>query len=146
MLLKNPDHGITLTVTVQATPTELYQAWTRVDLLERWLALTAEADLRVGGRYRLENQEEDGRFYTVQGEYLLLEPGVRIVQSFEHSATLPGTFSNETLDLRFNPVTPRSTELVLSHGWDGLALDENGLDGLRKSWAYQLEILDAFYN
>lgn len=146
MLMKTPDHHVTLSVTIKATPTELYNAWTQVDLLERWLALNAEVDLRVGGQYRLENQSEDGREYTIHGEYLLLEPGSRIVQSFVHSGTLPGTFNHEFLDIKLNAVTPRTTELVLIHGWDGQALDEKGLDALRSSWAYQLDILDAFYS
>jgi len=52
---------------VRASPERLFSAWTDADQLRRWwgpigaTCPTAHVDLRVGGRYRIENRFPDGK-------------------------------------------------------------------------------------
>jgi uncharacterized protein YndB with AHSA1/START domain len=60
--------------TFQATPEEVFDAWTDPEVLRRWWAAQptwtspgCEVDLRVGGRYRLSMQDDEtGDVHAVQ--------------------------------------------------------------------------------
>ena len=62
----------------------VFEAWTRPELLKRWWApkstgmtlLSCEADVRVGGRYRLEFEPDAMAFF---GTYLEVTPHSRLV-------------------------------------------------------------------
>jgi hypothetical protein len=53
---------------VAASPEQVFAAWTNAALLQRWLAPKAEADARLGGRFRLEVAKPEGS-HIVTGEY-----------------------------------------------------------------------------
>jgi len=62
-------------------PGRVFAAWTDPALLRRWWAAEpdwscaeAEADVQVGGRYRLSMRDTQGAVRTVVGEYLEIEP------------------------------------------------------------------------
>jgi uncharacterized protein YndB with AHSA1/START domain len=63
--------------TFEAPPEAVYDAWTNPEVLRRWWAAApdwstphVEADVRVGGRYRLSMQDpEASEPHTVAGEY-----------------------------------------------------------------------------
>lgn len=74
--------GFSVTTEVAASSDWLYRAWTDVSLMQGWLATTAESDARVGGKYVLHWPMEEGEFLA-KGEFLELEPGKKIVQSWE---------------------------------------------------------------
>jgi uncharacterized protein YndB with AHSA1/START domain len=67
--------------TYDASPEEVFDAWTNPAVLKRWWApgpdWTApliEVDLRVGGRYRLATRNPaNGRVHTVAGEYVEID-------------------------------------------------------------------------
>lgn len=46
--------SVRVTRRLVASPERTFEAWVNPALLRRWLAPTAEADARVGGRFRLE--------------------------------------------------------------------------------------------
>src|SRR5205807_9057505 len=74
--------------TLDATPEELFHAWTDPQLHERWFKprgassfQVVEMDARVGGRYRIEAQRF-GQLWCLVGEYLEVSPPSRIVYTF----------------------------------------------------------------
>ncbi len=106
----------------QATPEEVFDAWTDPEVLRRWWAVdpagrtpVAEVDLRVGGRYRLSMEQPDGTRHTVAGEYLEVVRPERLVYSWaweqddgrldEHASTVTVQFNGEG----------DQTKLVLEH-------------------------------
>lgn len=76
-----PEYSITLTREVNAAAKQVYAAWTEQATMERWLGKVS-AEIRVGGHYRFERSAEGGQTHLYTGEYLAIEDGRRIVQSF----------------------------------------------------------------
>ena len=72
---------VSLVRTINAPAQKVFAAWTDGAQLQRWLAPIAQADGRVGGRFRLEVQTTDGA-HVVTGEYRELVPARRIVMSW----------------------------------------------------------------
>lgn len=104
-----------------ATPEEVFDAWTSPEVLRRWWAVhpdgstpVAEVDLRVGGRYRLMMEQPDGTKHTVGGEYREVNRPNRLVYSWrwELDSGEPGHESVVTVS--FNADGER-TRLVLEH-------------------------------
>jgi uncharacterized protein YndB with AHSA1/START domain len=64
----------------------VYQAYTRPELMQRWLLgppgwtmPVCEMEVRVGGRFRWRwRSEEDGSEFGFHGEFLEVEPGVKL--------------------------------------------------------------------
>ena len=77
--------GVSLTRRIKASPAKLYDAWTDPAKLARWWAprgvevVSCEADVRVGGAYRILMRDTEGRLYALAGEYRDLQPGARLV-------------------------------------------------------------------
>jgi len=72
--------------TFTASPEQVFDAWTRADLLQAWFApgegfeITAEADPRPGGRFRIAMRHvESGAPHVAVGEYLEVDRPRRIV-------------------------------------------------------------------
>jgi uncharacterized protein YndB with AHSA1/START domain len=126
---------LTVRRTLSGPRDRVFAAWTRPELIGRWFfpepgwTTTVEADVRVGGRWRLEMRDLDGGRHVQHGVYRLIEPVSR----------LAFTWSCEELGVADSLVTveladrgPR-TDLVLRHellddettrrrhgeGWDG---------------------------
>ena len=62
--------------TFQSNREKVFQAWTTVAALKQWMGPTdgftvpsAEVDLRVGGKYRIQMKAPDGEMHTVGGVY-----------------------------------------------------------------------------
>ncbi len=73
-----------------ASPEEVFDAWTNPEVLRRWWAAhpqgttpVAEVDLRVGGRYRLRMEAPDGTRHTVGGEYREVERPGKLVYTWQ---------------------------------------------------------------
>jgi uncharacterized protein YndB with AHSA1/START domain len=72
----------------RATPERVFAAWTDPEALRHWWGpagwslIVCEIDLRVGGRYRHVLRTPDGEQFTSWGEYLEIEPGRRLVNTF----------------------------------------------------------------
>jgi uncharacterized protein YndB with AHSA1/START domain len=71
----------------------VFEAWTNPELLKRWwapkstglLLLSCEADVRVGGRYRLEFGREASKPMAFFGRYIEVAPHSRLVWTNEES-------------------------------------------------------------
>ena len=76
--------------TVAAPPDAVFRAWTEVESLKRWwgppgiTCTAAEVDLRVGGRYRLANENPDGAVLWITGMFEAIERPRRLVYSWAH--------------------------------------------------------------
>ena len=71
----------------------VFEAWTKPELLKRWWVpksagislLSCEADVRVGGRYRLEFGHEGAKTMAFFGRYVEVTPHSRLVWTNEES-------------------------------------------------------------
>jgi uncharacterized protein YndB with AHSA1/START domain len=81
------DREIVLTRVFDAPRRLVYEAFTRPELLKRWLGprgwslIVCEIDLRVGGTYRFSGRGSDGTDLGWGGVYREIEPPERVVQT-----------------------------------------------------------------
>lgn len=137
------DHALVTKRTVRATIDEAYTAWTDGALLRKWFGTVVEADVRVGGRYRVENHE-DGKVYAHKGQFLALEPGKRVVMTFTYDGEPlagidPSAYWDEIVEVTFRALGPRSTEVTLRNAWNGKGMSDDEREGLDKGWAEWLD-------
>jgi uncharacterized protein YndB with AHSA1/START domain len=135
------EHSATIVRVINASVNELYAAWTEPMIMKRWLATVVEADVRVGGKFRIENHEKDGTVNAFTGEYRVLEPGKRIVQTFHHVSAKPGTYEDELLEVKLKPLATGVTELRLINRWKGAAMSDAELESLEAGWSQWLDLL-----
>lgn len=125
--------------TLAAPPERVFAAWTDPAILRRWycpnpdLPLEVTADVRVGGRYRV---DMGGGRFVAEGEYTELVPG-RVV-AFTWRWTTSDAVSAVRVEL--SPTPDGGTRLVLVH--TGLA-DADDAQGHREGWELELARLEA---
>jgi len=74
--------------TIRARAERVFAAWTQPEQLRAWwgprpvTCAGAEVDLRVGGRYRIDNLLPDGSTVVIEGEFELVEPPHKLVYSW----------------------------------------------------------------
>lgn len=119
----NPDAGLagspslTLRRRLNASTAKVYAAWTEPSQLMQWMhpfdtvCIHAQADVRVGGRFRVIMRSPDGEDHDVSGEYLEVVPGARLVFTWAWRST-PERESLVTVMLRADG---NATELTLKH-------------------------------
>jgi uncharacterized protein YndB with AHSA1/START domain len=123
----------------------VFQAWTRPELLQRWWVpkslgltlLSCEADVRVGGRYRLEFARAGAPPMAFFGRYLEVTPPSRLVWTNEESAD--GAVTTVTLE-----ESDGRTRLVLHELYpskEALDAQAGSEEGLPESFAQLDEIL-----
>jgi len=134
-----PEHRFRTTRTVNASLDEAYRAWTEPALMRHWFGTVVEADVRVGGTYRVENHEPDGQIFKHKGEYRVLEPRRRIVKTFvfdgENFPEYASEYSDEVLTITFREVGPRRTEVTLTNEWNGKGMTGEERENLGRGWA-----------
>jgi len=108
--------------TYDASPEEVFDAWTNPEVLRRWWSAqpswqtpVADVDLRVGGGYRLSMEDpESGARHTVVGEYREIRRPELLVYSWRWELDAGGTGHESTVTVRFLP-EGRRTNVVLVH-------------------------------
>ena len=81
------DEQILITRAFDAPKELVYKAWTTPELVKRWWhanrgeMITAEIDLRVGGKWRYVSVTDDGTEVAFHGEYRELVPNERVVST-----------------------------------------------------------------
>jgi uncharacterized protein YndB with AHSA1/START domain len=102
---------------VAASPERVWRAWTdAAELLSWWgpaevRCISAEIDLRVGGRYRIGNELPDGEVIWIDGVYQVVERPHRL--NYTWLSNLERT-SVQFVEVSFEPVKS-GTEIVLCH-------------------------------
>jgi len=136
--------GVVLVVrrTIRASAGRLFEAWTQPEQLRVWwgprpvTCVSAEVDLRVGGRYRIVNALPDGTTLAIEGAFEEIEPPHKLVYTW-----CMGREQQESsrVTVRFEP-RDDATEVIVVHeqlptpdvrdsheeGWQGC------LDGLER--------------
>ncbi len=116
-LAASGDHVLVMTREFKAPREMIFEAWTKPDLLRRWLVgpvgwtmTICEIDLRVGGTYRYEWQHENGQQMGVRGIYQEIVPGERLVASEEFDDSwYPGVAITSTILTESSGVTTVET-------------------------------------
>jgi len=136
--------SLTLVKRMKAPPTRVWEAWTKPDVMMMWFgphhtqAEEVEADLRLGGRFRVAIRENTGERHEVQGRYTEIEPVTRLVFDWNWVST-PERVSRVTVVLRS---IAEGTEVTLTH--DRFA-DAETATRHRRGWTESLERLVAMF-
>lgn len=100
---------------IRARPERLFAAWTTPEQLRQWWGPAhvecsgASVDLRVGGRYHIDNRLPDGRVLRIEGEFERIDPPTALIYSWRLGGSLP-----ERVTVRFVPVA-EGTEVHVTH-------------------------------
>lgn len=129
----------------QASCATLFRAWTRPETLRRWLApgntivVSAEADPRTGGRFRIEFEDGDGVRHVFAGRYLDVSPNRRLVMTWTYDGPARLLCGEESqLTVTFDPAGADATELRLTHARIGSA---EAADAYARDWPTCLDKL-----
>jgi uncharacterized protein YndB with AHSA1/START domain len=119
---------------LEAAPDRVWRAWTDPEAMKRWFAPSdafavpiVEADVRVGGRYRIVMKAPDGEEHDVRGVYREVVPNRKLVFTWAWRST-PERESLVTVELR--PVGS-GTALTLTHEQ---FFDAEARDKHREGW------------
>ena len=90
---RKSERELVVTRTFNAPARIVFEAWTKPELLKRWWApkstgvslLSCEADVRVGGKYRLEFGHGASKPMAFFGKYIEVTPHSRLVWTNEES-------------------------------------------------------------
>jgi uncharacterized protein YndB with AHSA1/START domain len=102
--------------TIDASPEFLFDAWTSPDALRQWWGPehvecpSAEVDLRIGGRYRIENRLPDGSTIWISGEFESIERPREIVYTWRVNEQP----DPERVTVKFEP-REDATEVIVIH-------------------------------
>ncbi len=126
----------------------VYAAWTDAEQMKRWFAPgemtvpAAEADVREGGRYRVQMSESgsDYAFHTTGGVYREVVPNQRLVFTWQWE----GSELETVVTLEFKSLSANETEITLIHeGFDSEdSLNKDG-QGCEDCLANLEDILDC---
>jgi uncharacterized protein YndB with AHSA1/START domain len=136
--------SLTLVKRMKAPPALVWEAWTKPEVMMLWFgphhtrAEKVDADLRLGGSFRITIREDTGAMHGVQGKYTEIEPPARLVFDWNWIST-PERVSRVTVVLR--PI-PEGTEVTLTH--DRFA-DAETATRHRRGWTESLERLVAMF-
>src|SRR6266581_8077836 len=125
---------------INAPPAKVYEAWTDPAKIARWFgpqrveSVHAETDLRVGGRYRMVANTEQGR-HEVGGIYREVVPNEKLVFSWAWHST-PERESLVTVMLKPDG---DGTLLTLHHEQ---LFDQAARDGHERGWLGSLDKLE----
>jgi uncharacterized protein YndB with AHSA1/START domain len=130
-----PLKEVSLTRVLKARRERVFEAWTRPELMARWFfpangwSATAEADLRVGGRWTVVMRDSAGVRHEQFGEYREITPSSRLVFTWscpdlkvEHSlVTVELDDRHGHTELRLRHELPADPEVLREHegGWNG---------------------------
>jgi uncharacterized protein YndB with AHSA1/START domain len=129
---------------LKAPPEKVYEAWTVPEKMIGWwgaadaASRTAEADVRVGGRFHVGFRGDEGDQHDVSGIYREVVPGRKLVFSWAWRTT-PERESQVTIDLEPDG---DGTILTLAHEQ---FFDEKARDDHRQGWSRALDNLERVF-
>jgi uncharacterized protein YndB with AHSA1/START domain len=141
-----PASGIELRRLLNARRDRVFAAWTRPELMARWLfpgagwTAIAVADLRVGGAWSVEMREPSGTVHHQFGVYRAIEPVSRleftwtcpVLDVADSVVTIELTERGDRTELALTHILPDDPKVRTAHheGWTGcLASLETHLQG-----------------
>ncbi len=137
--------SLTLKRRLNAPCEKVYAAWTDPEKIARWFgpaqvkagSVNADIDLRVGGRYRISFEGENGEYFQVDGVYREVTPNARIAFSWAWHST-PERESQVTVSLQPDG---DGTLLTLHHEQ---FFNEAARDGHARGWSELLVKLEKY--
>ncbi len=121
------------------TPQELYDHFTKEDLLVKWWPPKAKIELKEGGAYELDWAEGG---WKLDGKVVAFEPGKRFVFTWFGSTAEEGV-PPRTVEVLFTPIEG-GTHLELTHStYDDTPKDQEAKVGHLKGWEHFLTQLKA---
>lgn len=136
--------SLTLKRRLDAAPAKVYAAWTEPAQIMQWFGpagaemISAEADVRVDGRFRMIFTTPDGENHNVSGTYLEVVPDRKLVFTWMW-ITLPDRQSQVTISLKPDG---DGCMLTLTHE---KFFDEAARDGHNRGWTGALDKLEAYF-
>ena len=127
--------GETLEVlrTFNAPRQRVYDAWTKAEEVKKWASpgametVVSEADVRVGGKYRIHMRHPNGTEHRAFGVYRVVDPPEKVVYTWTWE-TMPDVVDT-IVTVEFH-ARGNATEVVLRHeGLDTPALRKGHEDG-----------------
>lgn len=135
--------SLTLKRRLNAPPAKVYAAWTDPAKIMKWFGPAnvtvehAEADARVGGRYRIVARDDSGEQHGVGGIYREVVPNEKLVFTWAWQST-PERESLVTVHLKSDGP---GTLLTLTHEQ---FFDEAARDRHQSGWTGTLDKLEAY--
>jgi uncharacterized protein YndB with AHSA1/START domain len=126
--------NVLATVEIAASPERVFEALTTSELVKWWgsddtyRTTQWTADLRVGGHWRVDGRGADGSPFSVEGDYLEIDPPRKLVQTW--TAAWDGG-NTTTITYRLEPIEG-GTRVTLRH--EGFAGRTQSCDGHAKGW------------
>jgi uncharacterized protein YndB with AHSA1/START domain len=137
--------SLTLKRRLNAPPAKVYAAWTDPEKIARWFgpaqvvtnSVRAEIDARIGGRYRISFEMQDGEYHEVIGVCREMVPNRRLAFSWAWHST-PERESQVTVSLKPDG---DGTLLTLHHEQ---LFDQAARDGHETGWIGTLDKLEKY--
>ena len=135
--------SLTLKRRLNAPPARVFAAWTDPQKVMRWMgpegvvAISAEGDPRVGGRYHWVMRSPDGETHDVSGTYREVVPDRKLVFTWAWKST-PERESLVTIELKPDG---DGTILTLTHEQ---FFDADARDRHQHGWIGSLDKLEKF--
>jgi uncharacterized protein YndB with AHSA1/START domain len=136
--------GLTLKRRLHAPAEKVYAAWTDPEKIVKWFGpdagpvTRAETDLRVGGRYTIAFQTENGEKHQVGGVYREVVPDEKLVFTWAWH-TMPERESLVTVTIK-----PDGTGSILTLRHE-MFFDEAARDGHERGWSGTLDKLEKLF-
>jgi len=140
---RKSERELVVTRTFNGPARIVFEAWTKPELLKRWWVpksagvslLSCEADVRVGGRYRLEFGLETSKTMAFFGRYIEVTPHSRLVWTNEESDD--GAVTTVTFEERGG-----KTLLILHELYPSKAALDRAIAGMEGGMPESFEQLD----
>ncbi|HTM75706.1 MAG TPA: SRPBCC domain-containing protein [Pseudolabrys sp.] len=136
--------SLTIKRRFKAAPAKVFAAWTDPEKLKHWMggreiaSVTAQADVRVGGRYRIVMQKSgDGEQHDVSGVYREVIPNERLVFTWAWKST-PERESMVTITFKADN---GGTLMTFTHEQ---FFDEDARDRHQQGWSTSFEKLEKY--
>lgn len=136
--------GLTIERTYDASPEEVWEAWTDPQALIRWFGpadtgsvLGADLDVQPGGHYRIAFSTKDGEQHEVSGIYREVQPPHKLVFSWAWRSTPE---RESLVSLLFQPAGA-GTHLIFRHEE---FFDDAAREGHSRGWAGAFEKLERY--
>jgi uncharacterized protein YndB with AHSA1/START domain len=133
---------------IRASRDRVYAAWTDPAQLKKWFGPENVqtrhliADVRVGGQFRWDLTDQEGKEITISGEYREVEPGKKIVFTWKHEENEDWRNHSSLVTVEFFD-REGGTEIQLTH--ENLPT-EASRDDHEQGWNSVLNKLEKFFN
>ncbi len=142
------EREIVVTRTFDAPARIVFQAWTTPSLFRRWWVpksmplplLSYEADIRVGGGYRLEFKVDDTKTVAFFGKYIEVTPHSRLAWTNDEAGE-DGAVTTVTLEERGDKTRLVLHELYRSKEARDAALASGAYEGMGETFGQLDEVL-----